>query len=414
MSASHTLRGTSFLALGICLYLAVCMPLLASADDSAAPPPPSVNAGWANTGSSITINGRIFAGMLATEKNGSYPNNTVAIPDMKLYTTYKPNKDLTVVTRLNGNYAGVNPSNNSVNLTFDYFYVDINNWAGVLPGQTIRVGKWFNDFGEEIYTNNPEESVILTNSISNVNGTDGQVDFRGNIPFVRDHPLRYSLSVLNDSGNVQTAQHSMATDAKLGFALHKNLYFSISGLNTGVIEGTGASSGVKIAGLNVNPAGAKSTAPWQRQAVEVDMRVNYGPDGDRPDIPDVSDTLPRLQFAAAAGKFCDHVFTDNAAGYTGEYGYVEGLFNVTPKVYLACRDSAARLGAGELADLGSADSYSNSSPVAVNEYDRLGIGLGYRLSKLIHFKAEYTINKTFGGTTSPKLNQFAIGMASKF
>jgi len=394
--------------LTLCLCLAVCMPLIASADESAAPPSPSVNDGWANMGSTIKINGRIFAGILSTGNKGSYANNTVAIPDMKLYTTFMPNKDLTVVTRLNANYAGMSGAN--TNLFFDYFYVDINNWAGVLPGQTIRVGKWSTDFGEETYTNNPEESIILTNSVANVNGTDGQVDFRGNVALLKDHPLRYSLSFLNNSGNVQTAQHSMATNLKLGIALRPNLYISVSGMDTGVIEGTGASSAVKIAGLNVNPAGALSTTPWQRQAAECDVRYNYGADGNKPNLPDSSVTLPQSQIAAAVGIFSDHVFAGNAKNRSGQYGYVEYLYNVTPKFYVACRGSEANLHDGELAQLAD----SNTSPVPVNEYERLGIGLGWRMSKLLQIKTEYTINNTRGGATSPKLNQIAIGLAAKF
>ncbi len=394
--------------LTLCLCLAVCMPLIAFADESATPPSPSVTDGWTNLGSTIKINGRIFAGMLATEKNGLYPNTTTAIPDMKLYTTFTPNKDLTVVTRLNGNFAGMSGAN--ANLSFDYFYVDVNNWAGLLPGQTIRVGKWLTDFGEEAYTNNPEESIILTNSVANAYGTDGQIDFRGNLSRVEGTPLRYSVSFLNNSSNVQTAQHSMATDLKIGISPIKHLYISVSGLDSGVIEGTGATSAVKIAGLNVNPAGATSTTPWQRQAVECDVRYNYGADGDKPDVPDLSDPLPRFQLAAAAGAFGDHVFADNVQSRKGQYWYAEGLVNVTQKLYVACRDSGAKLGDGELAQLAD----SNTSPVAVNQYDRLGIGVGYRLSKLTHLKAEYTINKTYDGVTSPKLNQFAVGVVSKF
>jgi hypothetical protein len=152
------------------------------------------------------------------------------------------------------------------------------------------------------------------------------------------------------------------------------------------------------------------TAPWQREAIEFDVRYNYGPNGIKADVPDDTEHMTPFQIAAAFGLFGDHVFGVDGKDRAGQYWYAEGLYNVTSKFYVALRGSEANLHDGATASLVD----NNTSPIAVNEYDRIGIGLGWRLSNLIHLKTEYTFNTTHGGTSSPDLNQFAIGIASKF
>ncbi len=50
----------------------------------------------------------------------------------------------------------------------------------------------------------------------------------------------------------------------------------------------------------------------------------------------------------------------------------------------------------------------------MNEYNRTSLGLGYKLTDLTVLKAEYSINNTFGSTEDPSLDQWAVGIASKF
>ncbi|MCX6377065.1 MAG: phosphate ABC transporter substrate-binding protein [Armatimonadetes bacterium] len=52
--------------------------------------------------------------------------------------------------------------------------------------------------------------------------------------------------------------------------------------------------------------------------------------------------------------------------------------------------------------------------VPVNSYARTSIGLGYLLGELTQLKTEYTFNDASGGDSKPSLNQWALGVASKF
>jgi hypothetical protein len=151
----------------------------------------------------IKIDGRMFLGIFASEDDGKYPNRTLAIPDAKLRFTFIPGKDITVVTRFN--------INNAKNNDFDYFYLDLNNWGGLLPKHVLRAGKFKVDVGEETWTDNPVESILISNSAPAVSGYDGGINFRGLIT----EKTTYSLGLLNGTGTVESAGEDIAFAAKV-------------------------------------------------------------------------------------------------------------------------------------------------------------------------------------------------------
>ncbi|MHB9132718.1 MAG: hypothetical protein ACYDBB_16750 [Armatimonadota bacterium] len=372
---------------------------IAQAETPSTPPPATVEA--VAKGSLIKIDGRLFVGFFDTEKDGSTANRSLDVPDAKLRFTYKPSKDFTVVSRLS--FTKGDTTKSGTNVDFDYLYLDLNNWSGVLPGHTIRLGRMKIDFGQETLTDNPVEGILITNSASVVSGYDEGVSFLGPIPSVKN--TTYSISVLNGSKGFANSANGLATTAKIATAPIDNLFFSASYYTTGSLvntAGTTDSTDLKIANLQAPPANATD---WERKAWEVDARWNYGKTG----IKSVVGTEPTapFQLAAAYGHFTDDVLAGAGADREGKYWYLEGLYNVTPKLYLASRISKVDL------DHGYTDKLAGS-PVAVNSYRRTSLGLGYRLSTLTHLKAEYTTNNTSGGATNPKLNQIAVGIATKF
>ena len=346
-------------------------------------------------GSTIKLDGRIFTDFTSTQKDGSSPRSGFDIPDAKFRVTYAPSKDITAVTRMNFKTDGTD--------TFDYLYVDVNNFRGALPGQTIRVGRQKIDFGEETWTDNPEESITINNSAGIVNGYGTGVDFRGRLDNL-EQPIFYSAAILNGTNNVAAPNHGVALAGKAAIAPLDNLYFSGS-----VYQGTGlgkTQSDLKIAGIQDMPdTSPTSTTNWKRSAWELDGRWNYGTTGVKSQIG--SDPAVPYQLAAAYGQFKDDVVAGTAANRDGKYYYIEGLYNATPDVFLAARYSQVSLDNGATAKF-------NSSPVAVNKYNRTSLGIGYRYTPLTQIKAEYTINKAEGGASEPKINQFTVGIATKF
>ena len=358
------------------------------------------NADQSGITSLIKVDGRMFVGVFDSGKQGAYPTRALDIPDAKLRLTYTPSKDVTVVTRLDL----VKVMNGTAGKELDYFYLDLNNWGGLAPNHTIRLGKMKEDVGDETWTDNPIESILITNSAAHVSGYDAGVDFRGPIPV--GVPCGYSMTLLNNTSNPGSASQALGTAAKLNATPIDNLYVSASLYDSGqlpIAAGKGSPApGLSVANLPSSvPAG---TTGWTRRLWEVDARYNYGKFGIKPLIPS-STTPPPFQLAAAYGRLNDQ-FAGAASDRNASYWFGEGLYNATDKLYVASRYSQVLLNEA---------SVMVDSPVAVTKYNRLSLGVGYHLSLLSDIKAEYTINTTGGATgPEPNLNQVAVGVATKF
>jgi len=345
----------------------------------------------ANPNTKVKVDGRVFAGAFRTGAQGSFPNTSLDIPDAKLRFTFTPSRDITIVNRFSNNRAGTNG--------FDYFYVDLSNYLGRFPGHTLRVGKFKIDVGQETWMDNPVENTLITNSVSHISGYDEGLNLRGPL----GSRAIYSVGVMNGSKGVSPADSGPAWSAKVGGALNTQTFVSASYLRTGSLVKPGG--GVDQPDFNIGevfdaPSGATD---WRRSLWEVDARYGYGREGTASTVG--APRATRWQGGATYGQFADDA-TD-AADRNGKYWFVEGLYNITPKTYVASRFSTISLDEGVTAKLGG-------SPVAVNSYDRLSLGLGYRLTDMTHLKLEYTHNTTSGGASRPDLNQFAVGVATKF
>ncbi len=339
----------------------------------------------------IKIDGRMYTSMVVTGRDGTYSNRSVIIPDAKLRLTISPSNNVTIVNRFDTKNANTNG--------FDYFYMDIKNYDGAKSGNVIRLGKMKADFGEETWTDNPVENNLVSNSVASVGSYDEGVNFRGTIAGAK--PVNYSFALLNASKDVSVSANGMATASKLSVAPTKDLYVSGSYYQTGDLvkaDGSIADSDLKIAGLQKAPTGATS---WSRNIWEADVRWNYGSTGQKPAIGGKF-TAP-LQLAAAYGSFTDNA--TGAADRKGDYWYAEGLYNVNAKLYLATRYSVVTLQDGATEKLAD-------SPVAVNEYRRLSVGGGYRMSDMTQLKLEVSNNDA--RDSGKYLNQYSLGVATKF
>lgn len=341
--------------------------------------------------SKVKIDGRLFAGVFTTGDQGPFPHPTLDIPDAKLRFTFSPSKDVTIVNRFSSNRANTNG--------FDYFYADLNNYLGAIPGHLLRVGKFKIDVGQETWVDNPVENILITNSISHVSGYDEGLNFRGPLA---DNAI-YSLGLMNGSKGISPADSPPTWSAKAGVSLTPQTFVSASYIRTGnLVKANGSldQPDLNVAEIFDAPAGATN---WRRSLWEVDARYGYGKEG----IASVVGAPPatRWEGGATYGQFTDEA--TGALNREGTYWFVEGLYNVTCKLYLASRFSTISLNDDVTAGIGG-------SPVPVNSYDRLAFGVGYRFTDMTHLKAEYTHNTTSGGASEPDLSQFAIGLATKF
>lgn len=346
----------------------------------------------ANKDTKIKIDGRFFAGAFKTSDQGSFPNRSLDIPDAKLRFTFSPSKDVTIVNRFSNNRAGSNG--------FDYFYLDLNNWGGFAPGHVLRIGKFKIDVGQETWTDNPVESILITNSVSHISGYDEGINFRG--PVGRG-AATYSVALMNGNKGVVASDSGLAWSAKVGALVNRQLYLSGSYFRSGDLvksDNTLDQPDFDIAEVFDAPPGATA---WNRSLWEADARYGYGKEGIKSVVGAPAD-VP-WQAGATYGQF-----TDEAAGapdWKGKYWLAEALYNLNPKTYLATRYGDTSLDGGALAKLGGIS-------VAVNDYHRLSLGAGYRITPMTHLKLELTRNTTSGGASKPNLDQIAVGLATKF
>lgn len=340
-------------------------------------------------GAKAKLDGRMFIGTLGTGDQGPDRNWSTDIPDAKLRFTFIPWRNVTIVNRLS--------TSGGKSTDFDYFYADVAGLPGT--GTTFRLGQRKIDVGQETWTDNPEEGILISNSISHVGGYGIGSALLGKLGAGKLAPV-YEVGFVNGPKGVTVRPSTgLPVNAKIGKPLSARLFTSVSYFETGTLHGADKSA-VSIAEISDAPAG---TTSWNRKLCEFDVRYNYGPAGNRGILP--STDLPKAMVGATWGAFNDNIVGAN--NRSGEYWFGEGLYNITRRFYAAGRYSAIKLGDGQLALLGK-------SPVPVNEYQRTSLGLGYRLSDLTDLKVEYTINETTGGKTEPQLNQWAFGAATKF
>ncbi len=350
--------------------------------------------------SKLKIKGRWAAGYYDSEKAGSYPNGSFQAPEAKIQFTFKPDDINDIIMRLSLNNAAFN--------SVDYFYLDTNlmkltPWEKTAPFTLAsRIGRFKIDFGEETFSNNPVESALPSNSAANVSGNDEGIMLFGKIGKVR--PLSWSVGVFN--GNTGTGADNnwvKSFNGKVAYNIIDPLYVSASYYTSGNLDQQ--ASEMSIAGLTTVPS---SALQWTRQIAEVDVRYDFKK-GKIQNPPAYCDSLAYIK--GAYGYFIDNANPFRALNTVhirdGNYGYVEGLLNVTKKLYAAGRASTI--------DLSGDEKTASLNSLTVNAYDRYSLGLGYRLSGATILKGEYSINiKRKGGIDDPKDDLMSFIVASQF
>ena len=142
---------------------------------------------------------------------------------------------------------------------------------------------------------------------------------------------------------------------------------------------------------------------------EVDVRYDFKK-GKTLNPPAYCDSLAYIR--GAYGHFIDDASAikggTNVADREGNYGFVEGMYNITKKLYAAARASFIELN-GEL-------NTASWNSITANRYERYSIGLGYRLTGATILKGAYDINVERKGTggEDPHDNLMSLLVASQF
>ena len=331
----------------------------------------------ANTLSKLKIKGRAALGFFDSGKAGSYPAGSFEMPDAKLQFGFAPDEVNTLVVRFNLNNA------TSQSPLLDYFFLQSKDFISALKDSpfslSTRLGRFKLGFGEETWTDNPVEGILPSNSAARVTAVDEGLEFAGKIKLEKFglKPLGWVVSV--SDGNSGVGSDSTASKAFLGklyYSPIEPLYVSGSYYNSGRLDSSSAE--MSIAGVT---SAIQSGMDWERSVWEADARYDFGK-GKKPLEPALfsdSKAILRLSY----GQFKD----DGNRTRSGNFGFVDGIYNLNKKFYAAGRYSFVDMNGDVTATLNS---------VTANRYDRFSLGGGYRWSENTILKLSYDWNKISG------------------
>lgn len=331
----------------------------------------------ANALSKLKLKGRAAFGFFDSGKAGSYPAGSFEMPDAKIQLAFQPDDINTVTLRFNVNNATAQSP------LMDYLFLQSKDFIPALKGSpfslSARLGRFKLGFGEETWTDNPVEGILPSNSAARATIVDEGVEFAGKIKLdkIGLKPLGWAVSV--SDGNSGVGSDSTAGKAfmgKLYYAPIEPLYLSSTYYNSGRLDSSSAE--MSLAGLVSRPTGEND---WDRTVWELDARYDFGK-GKKPLEPIVfsdSKSIVRLSY----GQFKD----DANRTRSGNFGFVDGIYNLNKKFYTAARYSFINLNGDVTATLNS---------VTANRYDRYSLGGGYRWSENTILKLSYDWNKSQG------------------
>ena len=340
--------------------------------------------------SKLKIKGRWAAGFYDTGRDGLYPSGSFEVPEAKIQFGFAPDDINNIIMRMSLNNAAFN--------SLDYFYVDSKlSKAFNLPFEAnSRLGRMKLDFGEETWSNNPVESVLASNSAGNVAVSDEGIQLSGKLKAL-GQPLGWAASVTNGSTAIGSdTSTSKAFTGKLSYNIFDPLYASASYYNSGRMRS--AVSEMSVAGLSSRPTGATT---WDREIWEADLRYDFQK-GKKTAAPLLSDSKAILRLAY--GGFSDSATA--GSNRDGDFGFVEGIYNITPKIYGAGRASFVDIDGSDTATLNSA---------TANEVQRYSLGGGYRWTDNTILKLGYDWNKEDGtGVQDVSNDQVSAIVTSQF
>ncbi|MDP1852608.1 MAG: hypothetical protein Q8L26_00140 [Candidatus Omnitrophota bacterium] len=335
-----------------------------------------------NAFSKLKIKGRAAVGYFDSGDSGTYPSGSFEVPDAKLQLTFAPDEINSIVMRFNLNNATAQSP------LLDYFFLQSKDFLPALKetpfSLSARLGRFKFGFGEEDLSNNLIESVLPSNSAAAVSLVDEGLEFSGKIKLdkINLRPLGWAVSVSDgNSGVGSDSASSKAFMGKISYAPVDPLSLSASYYDSGALKSS--ASEFKVANLSSVPTGATN---WQRNAWELDARYDFEKGKKWLDSPLFSDSKAILRLSY--GGFGDKVSVGTER--SGNFGFAEGIYNLTKKTYAAARYSFVDLEGDTTASLNS---------VTANRYGRYSLGVGYRWSDNVILKLAYDWNKESGTNT---------------
>lgn len=279
-------------------------------------------------------------------------------------------------------------------------YLDFENvsrlwgWDQVL---NIRMGRMYIPFGEEYLSRYAIDNPLISHSLPDIWGVDEGIEFYGKVK-----KLSYVLAVQNGGpSGVRDFNADKSVAGRLSLDPTRWLHLSVSGMRTGDLETPGDYwSELWFGNGWFLPFNATNATVFHANLVQGDVEFR----------------LPRGHLHAFGGYVR---FDDNDPQHRDRrdifYYSVEGVYDITRKFYGAARFSQILVDKGlPIVGNGNMADYLYGTPTT--ELWRLSLGLGYRCSKNLIFKGEYTFErgKEVTGERRDHEDLFALQAAFRF
>ena len=340
-------------------------------EQSAKPPnddvkPPGLN--------KVRLSGEAGLAFFDSGPNGPFPNSEFRVDEAKLFVEANVWKDVYFFTELNI----VTREDPNPNLRVGELYVDFENVSRLWHQDrllNLRVGRMDIPFGEEYLNRDAIDNPLISHSLSDIWGVDEGIELYGAF-----RNFQYAAAVQN--GGVPALRDFAADKSlvgRLGFDPAKRVHLSVSAMRTGDLNVEGDEwSELWFGNGFIRALGEPdTTTKFHASLFEGDVAVQ----------------LPRGHLKAAGGliNFDDNDTTANNKRDVYYY-YVEGLHNFTDKFYAAGRFSQILAPQG-FPIAGNGDFGKYFLQELTEDLWRLSLGAGYRWSRNLVLKVEYSLEQ---------------------
>ena len=347
--------------------------------------------------SKVHLSGEAGLAFFDSGSNGRFPNSEFRVDEAKLFLEANVWKDVYLFTELNI----VTREDPNINVRMGEVYVDFENVSKLWHQDrllNLRVGRMDIPFGEEYQTRDAIDNPLISHSLSDIWGVDEGIELYGTF-----RNFQYAAAVQNGG---MPALRDFTSDksfvGRLGFDPVKRLHLSASAMRTGDVDVKGDKfSELWFGNGYIRALGSPATTTrFHATLFEGDVEVK----------------LPAGHLKAAGG-FINFDDNDSAANNQRDvyYYYLEGLHNFTDKFYAAGRFSQILARQG-FPIAGNADFGKYFLQELTEDLWRLSLGAGYRWSRDLVLKAEYSFEQGEqpNGEKRNHQNLFGVELAVRF
>ena len=344
--------------------------------------------------SKVVISGEGGVAFFESGRDGQYPDAAFRVDEAKLFVDAQIWKDVYFF----GELDLTTREQEDDNLSLGELYVDFENVSrlwGVERLVNVRAGRFDIPFGEEYLVRDAIDNPLISHALSDIWGIDEGVELYGSLG-----KAQYTVAVQNGgTPSVQDYTADKAVVGRVDYDATRWLHLSASAMRTGNIAVEGDEyAALWFGGAQLRSIGpSATTTTFHAELYEGDVQVRW----------------PRGHLKAAGGYL--HYDDNNTAANDNRdvyYYYVEGLYDVTAKLYLAMRFSQIRADDGfPIVGNGEYDEYAEEELTA--DLWQLDIGGGYQFNPNLTLKMDYAFEqgREVGGDERNHENQFAIELA---